>query len=264
MLSLIKAEFQKRCFKLSVLIPWGMILLLSTILVRESSNISDMYADVFLKFTGMSPFIGIVIFTMFSGAYIQEYESKMNSLINSTKLGKKKTSMAKWIAHGIMAAIINISVFFVVFHKAYSAANGKGLDLQLTKLWYFANSGSTLTVLQLTLIVCLTIILGSFFFAQIGLTLSSISKSAVLPFILGGVIMGLPTFLNIILVSMGIPSKTIAHIGGFFPLNVMYYGEQIRNGMPFIVTLINGALFLVAMIVLPKITYKAFIDPNKK
>ena len=44
-----------------------------------------------------------------------------------------------------------------------------GLDLPLKSLWYFGNSGSDITIGQMLIIVSLTVILGSFLFAAIGI-----------------------------------------------------------------------------------------------
>ncbi len=68
------------------------------------------------------------------------------------------------------------------------------------------------------IIMIVTVIIGSFIFAQIGLYLSSISKSAVIPFIFGGLIMGIPYLLEGFLVRAG-------NRGSFYLIH--HFGECI-------------------------------------
>lgn len=257
MINLIKAEIKKSGLKIPVIGLWLFIVWFSTVLV-DKSTITETYADLFSKFYGVAPLLGLLMFIIYSGAYTKEYDSGMVSLINTTKQGKKQIVKAKWIAHGIMTSITNLSIFGAMFISTVSKFNFEGLDLPLKQLWYFGKSGSNITVLQLAIITSLTIILGSFLFAQIGLVLSANSKSAAVPFIVGALIMGAPYIIT------GFIPIGITKFLGFTPLWGMFYGELIRYKTPFAANIFLIVMFIAVMVILPKITYKAFTDENRK
>jgi len=251
--TLIMLEFRKMFFKKRILIVWVGSLLLSFVSIRAFS-IEETYADIFSKGYGLAPLMGIIMFMIFSAAYTLEYSSNMSGLIKTTKNGKREIILAKSIAAGISASIINISVFLIVVLSALTKFKFDGLNIPLKNLWYFGNSGSDITVIQMILITLLTIILGSFFFAQIGLFLSSISKSAAVPFVFGGLIMGLPYILDGFLSGIGL-SKYLA----FTPLWGMMSFQLIRYKSPIITPIILIIIFIVGLILLHKFTLKAFI-----
>ncbi|MFD3158086.1 hypothetical protein ACFIJ5_14620 [Haloimpatiens sp. FM7330] len=261
MLSLIKAEIKKSGLKISLFILWAITLWFAPKIITyfPGVTINELYSDLFYKFYGITPLLGLIMFIICSGAYTKEYSSGMFSLINTTKMGKKHTVTAKWIASGIMASVINLSVFGAMFFSVASKAKFQGLNLPLKELWYFGKSGSSITVVQLILITCVTLILGSFIFTQIGLVLSSMSKSAVVPFLVGGFIMGLPYLAENIFRGMG-----IAKYLGLTPLWGMCYGQLIRYKTPFAANIFLIILFAASMIIIPKVTYKAFTNENRK
>ena len=192
---LIKSEIKKMLLKPTIIITWIVLLLFSRILIRPDTG-AKVWADVFSKIPGIVPLIGLITFMIISAAYTLEYSSNMNELINTTQNGKKKVVMAKGIGAGIATSIVNLSIVLTICIDGLIKSNFKGLDLPLKKLWYFGNSGSNITVLQMMIILIITVIIGSFFFSQLGLYLSAISKSASIPFIFGGLLMGLPFVLE--------------------------------------------------------------------
>jgi len=251
--TLIKLELRKMLLKKRMLIVLAGSLFLSFVSIRAFS-IEETYADIFSKGYGLVPLMGIMMFMMFSGAYTLEYSSNMSGLIKTTKNGKKEIVIAKSIAAGIGAAITNLSVFLTVCLSALTKHKFNGLDLPLKNLWYFGKSGSNITVIQMILIMIVTITIWSFFFAQIGLCLSSISKSAAIPFIFGGLIMGAPYVLEGFFKGMGYV-KYLA----FTPLWGMMSCQFIRYNIAFASALALLGIFAAGMIVFPKVTYKAFI-----
>ena len=249
MLSVIKWEMKKN-FKPGILAVWTFGLLVSYVCIRTDFSINDVYADVFNKYYGLAPIMGIIIFTMFSGSFIQEYNSNIDGLIKASKNGKKQLVLSKFIANGICASIVNLSILGLMAGKAVTGLNFKGLDLPLQQLWYFGNSGSNLTVLQMLLVVSLTVILGSFLFASIGLYLSSISKKATLPFIFGGLIMGAPY-----LVGGWIPNEVAVNL----PIWGMYSQQLIRYKAPIASWGIFVAISVVTIVVLYNLSKKSFL-----
>lgn len=195
MFSLIKWEIKKN-LKLGVLIIWALGLVLGFKGIFTNFGIEEAYAALFSKYYLLTtPFMAFAMFTMFSGSFVREYSSNVDGLIKASKNGKQQLVLAKFIANGISASVINLSIFMVMLGRIMLAFKFEGLDLPLKSLWYFKNSGSNVTILQMLLIVTLTVILGSFLFAAIGLYFSSLSKKATMPLILGGLTMGIPYFI---------------------------------------------------------------------
>ncbi|QEK11829.1 hypothetical protein FQB35_05300 [Crassaminicella thermophila] len=250
--TLIRLEFRKMLFRKRIFILWIGVLFLSFVSIRAFS-IEETYADIFSKGYGLVPLMGFMMFMIFSGAYTLEYSSNMAGLIKTTKNGKRKIVLTKSVAAGISASLVNLSIFLTVCLSALIKHKFAGLDLPLKSLWYFGNSGSDATVLQMILIMIITIIMGSFFFAQLGLFISAISKTAAVPFIFGGLIMGLPYVLEGFLKHIGLV-KYLA----FTPLWGMMSCQLIRYKVPAIVPIILILLYTTGLMLLPKFTLKAF------
>jgi len=249
---LIRLELRKMLCRKRMFIVWAFVLFLSFIMITDIS-IDESYAMIFDKGYGLVPLMGLMMFMMFSGGYTSEYSSNMGSLIKTTKYGKREFVIGKALAAGIGASIINLSIFLTICFSALSKFNFARLDLPLKSLWYFGNSGSDITVLQMILIMIVTIIIGSFFFAQLGLFLSSISKSAAIPFIFGGLIMGLPYIAGDFL-----PRGLVKYLG-LTPLWGMMSCELIRYKVPVIMPIILLVIMGAGIIVLPRFTVKAFL-----
>ena len=252
--TLIKSELRKLLFKKSILITWVASLLLGRLLIHNGT-VSDIYADAFYKSYGYAPIMGLVTFMILSGAYTLEYNSNMRDLINTTKNGKNKLVIAKGIGAGIATSIVNLSMLITIYLDGLMKTNFKGLDIPLKNLWYFKGINSNLNVLEMMIIVIITVILGSFFFSQLGLYLSSISKSASIPFIFGGLIMGIPYILGHVL-----PSKLIV----MTPLWGMMSSQLIKDKASVGTIVIQGVIFIVGCLIFPKLTYGAFTKENKR
>jgi hypothetical protein len=252
--TLIKSELRKVLFKKSILITWVASLLLGMVLVHNGT-ISDVYEDVFYKSYGYTPIMGLVMFMILSGAYILEYNSNMSDLINTTINGKRKLIIAKGIGAGIATSIVNISMVITIYLDGIRKVNFKGLDMPLKNLWYFEGINSNLNVLQMMIIVIITVIIASFFFSQLGLYLSSISKSASMPFIFGGLIMGIPYILEPFL-----SSKLIV----MTPLWGMMSSQLIKYKVSTGIMVFQGVIFIAGYLIFSKLTYAAFTKESKK
>ena len=246
--TLIKLELRKILLKKSILITWAASLLLGMLLIH-TGIVSDVYADVFFKSYGYTPIMGLIMFMILSGAYTIEYNSNMFELINTTKNGKKKLVKAKGIGAGIATSIVNISIIITIYLDGLRKVNFEGLDMPLKNLWYFKGINSNLNVFQMMVILINTVIIASFFFSQLGLFLSSISKSASVSFIFGGLIMGLPYILEPFL-----PSKLII----MTPLWGMMSSQLIKYQANTGIIVIQAVIFLAGCFILPKLTYAAF------
>ncbi|GAA0704482.1 ABC transporter permease [Paraclostridium ghonii] len=250
MINIINAEFKKIMKKKGLIVFWVFSLLLGYVSVRNF-GLSDSYGDLFSKFYGLAPLMGILMFSLFSGSYILEYSSNMESIIKSTKNGKSKLVLGKSIAYGIAASLINLSILAVMSLKIIVGNNFQGLHMNITNVWYFGNSGSSLTVLQMLMIMAITVVLGSFLFAQLGLWLSSISQKAVGPFFIGGLVMGVPY------ISSGFISQKIL---GFTPLFGMYSSQIIRYGVSNTAFLLFICISVIGSYVLYKLTSIGFLQ----
>lgn len=248
--NIVNAEFKKIMKKKGLMIFWAFSLFLGYISVRNF-GISDSYGDLFSKFYGLAPLMGILMFSLFSGSYVLEYSSNMDAIVKSTKNGKSKLVLAKSIAYGIAASLINLSILAVMSFKIIAGTHFNGLHMSIKNIWYFGNSGSNLTVLQMLMIMTLTVILGSFLFAQLGLWLSSISQKAVGPFFIGGLVMGIPY------IASGFISQKIL---GFTPLFGMYSSEIIRYGVSPIAFVVFIAISMIGSYVLYRLTSIGFLQ----
>ncbi|WP_321825887.1 ABC transporter permease [Clostridium butyricum] len=256
MINLVKAELRKILCKKSILVLWALILGFGFILIRDFEML-ETYADIFYKIEGSLPLIGLVTFITISGNYTREYESNMVGLINTTKNGKKYITIAKAVAAGISIALINVSFALLVGIKGFMFENFNGLDIPIKNLWYFGNSGSEITVLQMYLIMLASIILGSFLFAQIGLTLSSAFKSAAIPFILGGMIMAIP------FLAQGWMSKSMLNLIALAPNWLMMSQLMVRYQIPILYRRLSVVISIVLIILLPLIAYKNFTNSKR-
>ncbi|MGL5650977.1 MAG: ABC transporter permease [Paraclostridium sp.] len=250
MTNIINAEFKKIMKKKGLMIFWAFSLFLGYISVRNF-GLSDSYGDLFSKFYGLAPLMGILMFSLFSGSYVLEYSSNMDAIVKSTKNGKIKLVLAKSIAYGIAASLINLSILAVMSFKIIVGNNFSGLHMSIKNIWYFGNSGSNLTVVQMLMLMTLTVILGSFLFAQLGLWLSSISQKAVGPFFIGGLVMGIPYIAG---------SFISQKILGFTPLFGMYSSELIRYGLPPVAFVVFIGISILGSYVLYRLTSIGFLQ----
>jgi hypothetical protein len=252
--TLIKLELRKLLLKKSILITWAASLLLGMLLIHNGT-VRDIYADVFFKSYGYTPIMGLLMFMILSGSYTLEYNSNMNELINTTKNGKRKLMIAKGIGAGLATSIVNTSIIMAIYLDGLRKADFKGLDMPLKTLWYFKGINSNLNVLQMMLILIITVIIASFFFSQLGLFLSSISKTASIAFIFGGLIMGLPY-----IVAPFLPSKFIV----MTPLWGMMSSQLIKYQVSAGIMVMQAVIFLAGCLIFPKLTYAAFTKENKR
>lgn len=256
MIYLVKAEMIKILKLRSIWIIWSFLLFFGFLLIKKF-DVLDTYADIFYKIEGSIPLIGLIMFIITSGSYTKEYDSNMTGLINTTKNGKKSAVLSKIIANGLILSIINISFILLVGIRGFSFFDFKNLDEPIKNLWYFGSSSLNLTVIQMYLIIIGTAIFASFIFAQIGLTLSSIFKSAIIPFILGGLIMAIPYF------SVGfIPDEAIKFMS-VTPNWIMMSQQIVRYNVPSVLIGFSIAISIILMVLLTKITYKNFTSSKK-
>lgn len=250
MFSVIKWEI-KKSFKPGVIVLWALGLFLAFISIRTDFDMKDVYADLFGKYYGLAPIMGLAIFSMFAGSFVLEYNSGMDSLIKASKNGKKQLVISKFIANGISASIINLSILFAMVGKIVSKFKLEGLDLPLKSLWYFGKSNSNITVLQMILILTITVIVGSFIFSALGLFLSSISKSAFIPFVFGGLLMGAPYLLENWIPNTKIFTNT--------PLWGMYSVQLVRYKAEFSAWIVFAIVAIVGIGVLYNLTKNTFL-----
>ncbi|CEI74124.1 MULTISPECIES: hypothetical protein [Romboutsia] len=249
MFSVVKAEIKKN-FKLGVIIVW----MLTMFLAYSSTynfDINETYANLFSKWFGLAPFMGLTMFMMFSGSFIIEYNSNMDGLIKATKNGKKQLVISKFIAAGVSASIVNLSILYTMVLRALVSLNFKGLDTPLKNLWYFGNSGSNITVIQMILMMTINIIIGSFLLAALGLFLSSISKNAIVPFLIGGACMAIPYFME----ARGMVSNVLE-----WPILGMYATPIIRYKLPLSIWAVFIGTSVVGVVLFYNLAKRSFLS----
>lgn len=251
---LIKAELRKMLLKKGVIITWILALLLGNGLVVQSGTTGEVYSDIFFKSFGYTPIMGLIMFMILSASYTLEYNSNMADLVNTTQNGKKHVAIAKGIAAGIATSIVNLSIIIVIALSGMRKTGFKELNMPLKELWYFKGVTSNLNVSQMIIILFTTVIIASFFFSQLGLYLSSISKSATMPFIVGGLIMGLPYILQAFLADKYLIVT---------PLFGMMSSELVRLNASLPILIIQGVILIGGCLIFIKPTYNAFTRENK-
>lgn len=102
-----------------------------------------------------------------------------------------------------------------------------------------------------------SVIVGSFVFAQIGLALSSAFKSATMPFILGGLIMGI-SYLGLAFV----PEK-MEKFMSLTPRWMMMSQLIVRYEVPITIRTLSSIVAVSLIILLPMIAYKNFVNSKR-
>ncbi|MBO3446343.1 hypothetical protein [Clostridium sp. CCUG 7971] len=249
MFSVIKAEIKKN-FKIGVIAVWLFGIFISYSAVYTLS-VGEGYSDVFFKYFGMAPIMGLVMFMMFSGSFILEYNSNMDGLIKATKNGKKQLVVSKFIAAGLSASIVNLSMLYAMAFKVFFKFKFDDINMPIKNLWYFGKSGSDITVIQLLLIMSVTVILGSFMLAALGLFLSSISKNAIIPFLVGGAFMAIPYFMGM--------RRTVNSLI-VIPIFGMYAVPIIRFALPSYSWIVFCIFSIVTIVLFYNLAKKKFLS----
>lgn len=250
MLALIKWEIKKN-IRPGVLVIWAIGLFLGLHTVFTNFGANECYAAIFDKYYLVTvPIMGLMMFTMFAGNYTREYHSNVADLIKASKNGKQTFVLAKFIASGICASVLNLSILYAMVGKAVIGLKFAGLQMPLKELWYFGNSHSDLTVLQMLVILSLTVILGSFTLAAIGLCLSALSKNAAVPFILGGLTMAIPYWFV-----FSAQKEVVLSL----LMNGMFSQQIVRYALPFSYGLLSIAVSFIVIFICYYFTEKAYL-----
>ena len=144
-------------------------------------------------------FMGGLILLSLSPVFSEEYSTNMDSLILSSKHGKRKLVTAK-----LIASTITVLSFIVFFAAVNVATNGFILGLggsssRLQELVKYFASPFNLTLGDYFLVQLIVHILGSAAFGLFVLLISVFSRSPLIPFFIGGSVYGIPIFLNSVL-----------------------------------------------------------------
>lgn len=163
-----------------------------------------------------------------SPVFAGEYETKMSSLIFSSKKGQGQGIWAKILASIIYAVvitlIINLSVTFVMIkiHGTY------GFNSPLQCLFQYRCSPYKLTINQFWIISILTSILGAVIFTLLILFLSSLSRSSLMTFFTAGFIFAVPVIIEDFIARDATWQKTLLNLSinrimkGSKPYEVFY------------------------------------------
>jgi hypothetical protein len=143
--------------------------------------------------------LGALILLALSPVFSEEYAVNMDSLILSSRHGRKKIVTAK-----IAAALITVFGCAVILLILNVAVNGMrfGLDgsqAALQELYKYRHSPFNLNISQYFFIQQATHIFGAASFGLLVLLISALSRSSLNPFFIGGAVYGIPIFLGSIL-----------------------------------------------------------------
>jgi len=194
--------------------------------------------------------------------FAEEYAVKMDSLILSSRHGRKKVVTAK-----IVASLLVVFIYAVIFLIMNVTVNSMlfsldGSQVALQELFKYRHSPFNLNVSQYFIIQQATHIFGAAAFSLLILLLSVFSRSSLIPFFTGGVIYGGPFVLTGIL---GIEHELIQTIrdfsyGQFIMVEDMFSNFHVINllGMPVLYLHVMYILFLLISVATIFIIYFSF------
>lgn len=251
--NLVFWEIKKMIKRPTIILSLGFIIWFSFITVTRFT-INDSFSDVFYKSYGLMPIVGIFIYSYISGVYAIENRNNMKGIICSTKIGANGTVKAKISATAIIIWLFMMGSFLGALSSAISVWGTSGFSLQVNELWYFGKTTYTLTVGQLIMLTIAGITIGSILYSQVTNIIASSTKKSVLPFILGGLFMGLPYILEIILIRLNMHKLL-----GVTPLWNIFWAKMVRYNISPIYSIGSIILFIVLLIISEKICKNRFI-----
>lgn len=205
--------------------------------------------------------LGALILLTLAPVFSEEYAVKMDSLILSSRHGRKKVVTAKIVAsllvvfsYAVIFLIMNVTVNSVLFSL-------DGSQVALQELSKYRYSPFNLNVSQYFFIQQATHIFGAAAFSLLILLLSVFSRSSLIPFFTGGVIYGGPVLTSI----LGIEHELIQTIrnfsyGQFIMVEDMFSNFHVINllGMPVLYLHVMYILFLLISVATIFIIYFSF------
>jgi len=144
-------------------------------------------------------FMGGLILLSLSPVFSEEYSTNMDSLLLSSKHGKRKLVTVKLIASTI--TVLSFVVFFAAVNVGVNAFifGLSGSSSRLQELIKYFASPFDLTLGSYFLVQLIVHALGSSAFGLLVLLISVFSRSPLTPFFIGGAVYGIPIFFNSIL-----------------------------------------------------------------
>ncbi len=141
-------------------------------------------------------FMGALILLGLSPVFSEEYSTNVASILLSSKHGKRKVVTAKIMASSIY--ITTLVLFFSIVNMVanfYSWGMGGGAS-PLQNVNFYVGSPYSLTILQYYFYEVLIHLVGSVAFGLLVLLMSALSKSALIPFFSGGLVLAAPILLH--------------------------------------------------------------------
>lgn len=143
--------------------------------------------------------LGAISLLGLSSVFTEEYSTRMDRLILSSKNGKSKVITSKIISAFIFIVCMCIIVFIVNFITILILYGNNVWDIPIQSFSPIAYSPYDFTTIEFLLIQILFNFVGILSFSLLVLALSSISKSLLIPFFIGGMVYILPVLIKIYL-----------------------------------------------------------------
>ncbi|MBT9172625.1 MAG: hypothetical protein DDT21_01011 [Syntrophomonadaceae bacterium] len=206
--------------------------------------------------------LGALILLTLAPVFADEYAVKMDSLILSSRHGRKKVVTAKIVAslfavfsYAVILLIINVAVNSVLFSL-------DGSQVALQELFPYRHSPFNLNVSQYFFIQQATHLFGAAAFSLLVLLLSVFSRNALIPFFTGGAIYAGPFFLTRVL---NIEHELIQRLMDFSYSQLIIVEKMFSNfhvinlfGMPVLYLQVMYFLFLLISAVTIYFVYSGF------
>lgn len=154
---------------------------------------SDLLKNILGFFEGLGfLFSGILILLGLSNVFTEEYTTKMDRLILSSKNGKNVIITSKIIASIVYILFISITLSTVNLLMSFSLYGTEGLSLSIQNVVFLSDSPYNLTAIQFYVVEVLINFIAALSFGLLVLAISSISKSVIIPFFIGVMIYLVP------------------------------------------------------------------------
>jgi hypothetical protein len=141
-------------------------------------------------------FAVILILLGISPVFSEEYLSKMDALILSTRQGKRKLVTAKLLSTIIFCTAVSIFLLSVLSCYILACNGTMGWNAPLQASRFFSNSPYHLTILQFFLIICVIFVIGCIFFGILIFLISMLSQNVLIPVATGGAILAFPIIMQ--------------------------------------------------------------------
>ncbi|MBS4537663.1 hypothetical protein GOQ27_04260 [Clostridium sp. D2Q-11] len=141
-------------------------------------------------------FSAILVLLGLSNVFTEEYSTKVDRLILSSKNGKNAIITSKIFASIIYTLIISATIAIIHLLVNFALYGTEGLHLNIQNYWSYIDSPYNISIIEFYGTQILVNFIAVLSFGLLILAISSISKSVIIPFFMGVMLYLLPVFID--------------------------------------------------------------------